>query len=177
MKREDKERFVTEFKERIKESEGIIFTNFRGVDSDSLTRLRMELTDQNITHRVVKNTLGRLIFEEEEYSEYALKNFETGMNSITLVEDDPFTPARIIRDFIKETETMEIKDFILSGKALSTEEIKGLSDVSSTEEIYTRCVYSLIYPVQSLHSTLSAILREFVTVLNEVAKEREKNEN
>jgi large subunit ribosomal protein L10 len=176
MKKQEKIDFVKDFKEIVRDASGVIFTNFRGVGSDTLTNLRMELRENGIKHRVIKNTLGRLVFEDVDYKDGAMDILNEGMNSITIIEDDPFTPTRIISDFIKENEMFNIKGCVLSGKFLSNSELKEFSKIKSEKEIYTRFVYSLISPIQSLYLDLSQLLNRLVFVVNAIAKSSEGEE-
>ena len=72
---------------------------------------------------------------------------------------DPVAPAKILTDFAKENESLEIKVGVMNGKVLEFKEIKALSSLPSREELLSQ-----------LLSTFNAVPSSFVRTLNEIPK-------
>ncbi|MBW2654583.1 MAG: 50S ribosomal protein L10, partial [Deltaproteobacteria bacterium] len=90
-----------------------------------------------------------------------------------LSKDDPVAPARILVDFSKSNEKLEIKAGTFSGKLLNLEEIKQLATMPSKQELLGKLVYTLNAVPTSFVNVLSGVPRSFVNVLNAIKDQKE----
>lgn len=120
---------------------------------------------------VVKNTLLERASEGTDAA--LMKDFYKGPNAIVWSTDDPVAPARILADFAKDNEKLEIKVGTLSGKLLTVEEIKQLAKMPSREALLGQLVYTLNAVPTSIVNVLSGVPRSFVNVLNAIKDQKE----
>jgi len=166
-KKEQVKRLAKEFLE----SEISILVDYKGLDVLKMTDLRAQLRNEGIHMEVVKNTL---LDRASEGTDAALmKDFYKGPNAIVLSKNDPVTPAKILLNFAKVNDKLEIKAAALSGKLLNPEEIKQLATLLSREELLGKLVYTLNAVPTSLVTVLSAVPRSFVNVLNAIKDQKE----
>ncbi|MCD4677461.1 MAG: 50S ribosomal protein L10 [Desulfobacula sp.] len=166
-KKEQVERLAKGFSE----SEISILVDYKGLDVLKMTDLRSKLRNEGVTIEVVKNTL---LDRASEGTDAALmKDFYKGPNAIVISKDDPVAPARILVDFAKDNEKLEIKAGALSGKLLNLEEIKQLAKMPSREELLGQLVYTLNAVPTSFVNVISGIPRSFVNVLNAIKDQKE----
>ena len=166
-KKEQVKRLAKEFLE----SEISILVDYKGLDVLKMTDLRAQFRNEGIQMEVVKNTL---LDRASEGTDAALmKDFYKGPNAIVLSKDDPVAPAKILVNFAKDNDKLEIKAGVLSGKLLSSEEIKQLAKMLSREELLGKLVYTLNAVPTSFVTVLSGVPRSFVNVLNAIKDQKE----
>lgn len=166
-KKEVVERLAKDFKE----SEISILVDYKGLNVLKMTELRALLRKEGIRLEVVKNSL--LVRASEGTDGALMKDFFKGPNAIILSKKDPVAPAKILMNFAKDNDKLEIKAGALSGKLISPEDIKQLAKLPSKEELLGQLVYTLNAVPTSLVNVLSGVPRAFVNVLNAIKDQKE----
>jgi len=166
-KKEVVERLAKEFKE----SEISILVDYKGLNVLKMTELRAQLRKEGIRIEVIKNSLMARASEGTDTA--LMKDFFKGPNALILSKKDPVAPAKILINFVKDNEKLEIKAGALSGKLLSPEEIKQLAKLPSKEELLGQLVYTLNAVPTSFVNVLSGVPRAFVNVLNAIKDQKE----
>lgn len=166
-KKEVVERLAKEFKE----SEISILVNYKGINVLKMTELRALLRKEGIQIEVVKNSLMERASEGTDAA--LMKDFFKGPNALILSKKDPVAPAKILINFAKDNEKLEIKVGALAGKLLNPEEIKQLAKLPSKEELLGKLVYTLNAVPTSFVNVLSGVPRAFVNVLNAIKDQKE----
>lgn len=155
----------------LSESEISILVDYKGLNVLKMTDLRSQFRNEGIQMEVVKNTL---LDRASEGTDAALmKDFYKGPNAIILSKDDPVAPAKILVNFVKANDKLEIKAGTLSGKLLNAEEINQLAKMLSREELLGKLVYTLNAVPTSFVNVLSGVSRSFVNVLNAIKDQKE----
>ncbi len=164
--RREKELVVQEMIEKFTNAKSAVLTDYRGLNVEEVTELRSKLREAGIEYKVVKNTLAYLAAKETGYE--GLKDYLSGPTAIAFSEEDPVAPAKILSDFAKEHDHLEIKSGLLSGDILDVEGINSLADIPPREVLLAQVargmkapisglVYSLKYPINSLVYALNAV--------------------
>jgi len=166
-KKEVVERLAKDFKE----SEISILVDYKGLNVSKMTELRALLRKEGIRLEVVKNSLLERASEGTDGA--LMKDFFKGPNAIILSKKDPVAPAKILMNFAKDNDKLEIKAGALSGKLISPEDIKQLAKLPSKEELLGQLVYTLNAVPTSLVNVLSGVPRAFVNVLNAIKDQKE----
>ena len=92
----------------------------------TLNALRRQLKAAQCEYRVVKNTL--LIRASEQTDISLIKDDFKGPNAVALSYNDPIAPAKVLTEFAKSHDTLEIKMGVMDGKVLDKNAIQALSD-------------------------------------------------
>ena len=104
--KKEKVKAVEDLQNKIKEASFFVFTNFEGLDANSLTKLRDEIYP-NSKAEVVKNKLAKIAFNNEKQDvpgdvfENATMMFSTN--------EDPIQMGKTIVEFSKENEKLKQK--------------------------------------------------------------------
>lgn len=154
---DEKKKIVEDIHKRFSESKVVILTDYSGLDVEKINKLRRKLKESGIEYKVVKNTLFVRASEETDIS--LIKDSFKGPNAVVLSYDDPVAPAKILTEFAKEHEALEIKVGIMNGKILDLSAIKNLSVLPSREVLLGR-----------LLSVMSGVPTAFVRALNDMPK-------
>ncbi len=166
-----KKELVEKLTKDLSESQISILIDYKGLDVLQMTDLRAQLRGEGVQAKVVKNTL--MIRASEGTDAALMKDFFKGPSAIILSKDDPVAPAKILVDFAKKNEKLEIKAGTLSGKLLSFEELKQLAKMPSREELLGTVVYTLNAVPTSFVNVLAGVPRAFVNVLNAIKDQKE----
>ncbi len=155
MNREEKGSIVQELTDKFAKAKIAIVTDYRGLTVTELEELRIALRECDSDVRVAKNTLLRRAVEGTPY-ELMSEHFK-GTSALTVSYDDPVAPAKVLVDFAKGHDKLQIRGAVLDGKALNVEDLTSLSKLPSKEILLSQ-----------LLSVMQAVPTSFVRVLNAV---------
>ncbi len=172
MKRAEKEKIVADLHQRLTQAKAVFITDFRGLNVESLNRLRRDLRQGGDEYQVVKNTLFFRASQETPIS--ALKDLFVGPCGITVSYQDPVASAKILADFAKNREAFVFKGGVLEGKPLSGEAIQQLSKMPSREVLLGQVLSSLIAVPTGFVSTLAGVIRKFMGTLKAIEEQKAK---
>lgn len=158
---EAKQTVVQEIAEKFKGAASVVVVDYRGLTVAQVTELRKQLREAGVEFKVYKNTLVRRAAEEVGHAD--LNEALTGPNAIAFSSEDVIAPARIINNFAKENEQLEIKAGLIEGTLASVEEIKALAELPSREGL-----------LSMLLSVLQAPMRNFALATKAVAEQKEE---
>ena len=82
-------------------------------------------------------------------------------------------PAKIIVEFAKKHEAVEIKSGFVEGKIVSADEIKKIAVLPSKEELIAKALGSLNSPIAGLVNVLNGNIRGLVCALNAIAQKQQ----
>jgi len=156
----EKEQVVAEVAEKMKISSCTIVTDYRGLNVAQVTQLRKSLREAGIEFTVLKNTLARRATASADLG--ALDEFLTGPTAIAFSKDDIIAPAKILTEFAKKNEHLNVKAGIVEGRVVGYDQIKALADLPSREGL-----------LSMLLSVLQAPVRNFALAVKAVAEKQE----
>lgn len=168
---EEKKQFVQELKQRFERVCVAILTDYKGLDVQSMTELRAKFREANVEYQVVKNTMLRLASEGTGVE--AIKDSFKGPSAIALSYDDPVAPAKILTEFAKTNDKLEIKIGVMNGKAMDLAAIKALSDLPSREQLLATLLSAMNGVPRALVTALSDVPRRMVNVLQAIKEQKE----
>ncbi len=163
----EKERMLEELEERFQRSQALVFTGFRGLTANEMVELRRELRKANIEYKVIKNRLAKIAAQRVGLDIDPLLDGPTG---ICFGYDDPALAFKVAVELAKRFEKYEVRGGISEGQLVDAEGAKELASLPSREELLARLAGAFQGPIQGFAGALNALIRELVTVLNEVAK-------
>ncbi|GAA0418469.1 MAG: 50S ribosomal protein L10 [Bacillota bacterium] len=152
---EQKKQLVEEIKDKFLASETAVVVDYRGLDVAEVTELRKQLREAGIEFKVYKNTMTRRAVEAAELND--LSETLVGPSAIAFSNDDVVAPARIINDFAKQHEALEIKGGVIQGSVASLEQIKELADLPNYEGMVSMLLSVLQAPIRNLAYATKAI--------------------
>ena len=158
---ESKQVQVEEITEKFKAAASIVVVDYRGLTVGQVTELRKQLREAGVEFKVYKNTLTRRAAEAAGLE--GINEFLTGPNAIAFSNEDVVAPAKIINDFAKKNEALEIKAGIIEGTIASVEDVKALAELPSREGL-----------LSMLLSVLQAPVRNFALATKAVAEQKEE---
>lgn len=110
---EDKKAIVAEVQEAAKGALSAVVADSRGVTVDKMDALRKQAREAGVWLKVVRNTLARRAVEGTEYA--CLTDSFVGPSIIAFSTEHPGAGARILRDFAKDNDKLELKAAAFEG--------------------------------------------------------------
>ncbi len=142
----EKKVIVNEIIDNIKNSESVILFQYQGLTVAEMTELRNKLNEVGASARIYKNTLLKRALDELKID---MNDFLEGPNAVlfgkTLLE-----PIKIIADYAKDHEKLNIRVGIISGDVASLETIKEYASIPSREGLLTMLAGGMIQYVRDL---------------------------
>jgi large subunit ribosomal protein L10 len=136
MPRADKVAVVDEVRERLRDANATVLTEYRGLSVDDMAELRSRLRESDASYRVVKNTLTRLAARDAGID--IPDDLLVGPTAVTFCAGDPVAAAKVLRAFSREHPGLVIKGGVLEGRLLDAAETTRLADLESREELLAR---------------------------------------
>jgi|UniRef100_UPI00404AF311 large subunit ribosomal protein L10 len=161
--RAEKQYLVTEVETHLKKSDYVILTNFTGVTVSDVADLRAELRKENAEFHVVKNSSLRVAAKAMGLPEF--EDSLTGPTAIVVGGANSPGVAKIVTDFFKSKQKVEVKAAILSQKLLTSDDVKALAALPSLDVLRAQLLGLLSQPGTMLVRVLNAIPQSFVNVL------------
>lgn len=152
---EDKQAIVAEVNEAAGNALSAVLADYRGLTVEKMTDLRKQARDENVYLRVVRNTLLKRAVEGTEYE--CLQEALTGPTVLAFSQEDPGAAARVIKDFAKANDQLEVKALSVGGQLLGADQIDVLAKLPTKDQA-----------ISMLMSVMQAPTAKFVRTLNEV---------
>jgi len=146
-----------------------VLTDYRGLDVAEVTELRAKLRDAGITYKVAKNTLIKRAVNGLGISD--LDNFLKGPTAAAF-GPDPVALAKILVDFAKTHNDLEIKTGLLDKKLIDVEGIKNLAKLPPREVLLGQVLGAIQSPMYGFAGSLSGLLRKFVYALDQIREQK-----
>jgi len=111
---EDKKAIVAEVQQAAKDALSAVVADSRGVAVTDMTALRKQAREAGVSLRVVRNTLARRAVEGTDYE--CLTDSFVGPTLIAFSNEHPGAGARILKDFAKENDKLELRAAAFEGE-------------------------------------------------------------
>ena len=121
--------------------------DYLGITVEEATNLRAELRKAGVQFAVVKNSI--LTRAAKEAGLEGMDDIFKGPSAVAFSNDDVVAPAKILADFAKKVEALEIKAGVVEGKVSSKEEIEALAKLPSREGLLSMLLSVLQAPVRN----------------------------
>jgi len=155
----EKQQLVSDVSAKLRESSCTVVADYRGLTVAQVTQLRKNLREAGVEFQVLKNTLVRRATAEAELTD--LDSVLTGPTAIAFSKDI-IAPAKILNDFAKKNDKLQIKGGVVEGRVVDQAQIKALADLPSREGL-----------LSMLLSVLQAPMRNFALAVKAVSEQKE----
>ncbi len=171
MKRTEKEQIIAEVAEIAGRAHGMFFTDFSGLTVEQATELRRELGKSGIDYRVAKNTLIRKALEKIGGYDGVFEKL-AGPTGVAFSYDDPAAPAKIIQKFAEKHKKLSLKVCVIEHEVYDGARLEEIARIPSRTEVIAGILGSIQSPLAGVPSVVNAVMRELVSVIDEVGKKK-----
>jgi large subunit ribosomal protein L10 len=177
MKRKQED--IDDLKKKFDDSKIAIFTDYRGggkgMTVKSITDLRSRLRETESEYKVYKNSLCRLVVKEKGAEE--LTDVFKNPTAIVFGFKDPASTSKVVVDFLKEqrdNQLPQVKAAYMDGVMFKPDQLEVLATLPTRDELLAMVLRAMNGPLQGFVNVLSGVPRSFVTVLDRIREEKEK---
>ena len=153
---EQKQVVIDEIKERASNAKTIVLFDYRGMTDSETKELRIKLRESNSDYKVYKNTLVKRAVDELNIE---LGTYLAGPSAISFSTDE-LSPVKVISEFAKNHEALELKAGIVEGKVANAAELAEYAKIPSREGLLTMLAGGLIGTVRDLSICLDLYSKE-----------------
>jgi large subunit ribosomal protein L10 len=166
--REKKTELLKEYKDILKNKEGYFLVRSDSVDTATITDLKKELKQHNGNFSVLKNTIFKIALQDTDQP-VEIQDFD-GATAVIYFDDDPTTPAKLVKDIQKETEQMDAKGGVFEGEFLTEEKVMQLAEIPSREELLGMLVGSMSAPLTGFMNAVTGNVKGLTVALKGISE-------
>lgn len=173
MNRSAKEQVVAELQKKLKDVKLAILADYSGITVKDITDLRNELRKADSEFKVIKNNLLSIALKDTEFS--PLDDHLSGPRALMMNFGDVVEPTRILVEFAKKNNRLEIEAGVLDGRLLSREQIGSLAKLPSRDILLGKFLSVLVGVQTQFVTVLGGVPRGLVQVLEAHRMKKEEN--
>ena len=155
-----KQPIVEEIAELFDGAQGAVLVDYRGLTVERDTILRKKLREAGVTYKVYKNTLIRRAAKGTAFE--ALDPHLEGPTALAVSKTDATAPARVLADFAKTADALELKAGVVEGTYYDQAGIQVIATIPSREILLGKLLGSIQSPIAN-----------FARVINQIAEAKE----
>ncbi len=174
--RPEKVAVVEELKQKFVDADGVVLTDYRGLDVRSIATLRRALREAGGEYKIYKNTLVRLAVRDVGLE---IEDLLVGPTAIAFVGDRPdgsagdaAAVAKALKDFAKTHDALILKGGVLDDQLLSLDDLTALAELPSRDVLLAQLAGTFQAPMAKLAGLLQAVPRDFAYGLQALMDER-----
>ena len=148
-----KKAVVEEVTEVASQAISAVVADYRGITVNQMTQLRTAARKSGVYLRVVRNTLTRRAFEGTSFS--CMSDKLVGPIFIALSLNAPSDAARLLKEYSKTFEKLEIKALSVGGKLYSADQLEAVASLPTRDEAISKLMYVMKAPIEKFVRTLA----------------------
>ena len=129
--------------------------DYRGLTVEQDTQLRKSLREAGVSYKVYKNTMMHLAFKGTDFE--GLAPYLEGPSAIAYSTTDATAPARVLAEFAKKADKLEIKAGVVEGTVYDAAGMAKIAEIPSREVLLSRLLGSMQSPITNLARVLNQI--------------------
>ena len=150
-----KQPIVDEIAGYIKDAQGVVLVNYRGLTVEQDTQLRKQLREAGVVYKVYKNTLVKRAIAGTEFE--AMAEQLEGPTAIAISATDATAPARILSNFAKTADVLELKCGVVEGTYYDAAGIQVIANIPSRDELISKLLGSIQSPITNFARVIKRI--------------------
>ena len=167
---EQKKTVVAEVAEVAAKAHSVVAASYRGLSVAQMTDLRAKARDNGVYLRVVRNTLARRAVEGTDFA--CLQAGLVGPLVLAFSLQDPAAGARLVKDFAKSHDKLEVKLVAFGGTLMGANELDRLASMPTREQALSLLMATMKAPVTKLAMTLKEVPAKLVRTVEAVRQQK-----
>lgn len=168
MDRSQKADAVAALNATFKEVGVVVITRNLGMTVEQTTALRVKMREAGASFKVSKNSLAKLAIADTDYAQIA--GHLTGPVALG-TSVDPVAAAKVIVDFVKTADKLELVGGAMGSQMLDAEGIKALASMPSLDELRAKLIGLVQAPATKIAQVVVAPAGKLARVFGAYAKE------
>jgi len=170
MNRDEKAQLISDFADGLGKATNAFLIEFKGITVPQVTELRRQVRESKSEYVVVKNTLAMIAVKDSPL--VALREQFTGPTAVAYNTNDAVGLAKALTKFAKDVPAVSFKGAMLNGQIVPASQIQAIATLPSREELISKLLYLMQYPIRGLAVVLQANIRNIAVVIDQIAKQK-----
>ena len=167
----EKKAVVAEVAEVAAKAYSAVAAEYRGLTVDEMTGLRAEARKSGVYLRVVKNSLARRAVEGTDFE--CMQDGMVGPLVLAFSLEDPGSVARVIKDFVKDHDALDVKMVSIGGKLLDKSELSTLAKMPTYDQAISMLMALMKAPAEKLARTINEVPGKLVRTVAAIRDAKE----
>lgn len=150
-----KQPIVAAIAEDIKDAQSVVLVDYRGLTVAQDTELRKQFREAGVIYKVCKNTMMKRAFEGTEFA--GLDEYLEGPSAMAVCKEDATAPARILCEFKKKADKLELKAGVVEGTVYDVNELSEIAKIPSRDVLLGRLFGSMQSPIANFARVIKQI--------------------
>lgn len=171
MNKNEKAEIIAEAKELIEHASAVYLTDYSKINVADISDIRNQFRKEGVSYKVFKNTLfKRALVESGRFEK--LSNHLEGMTGFAFASTNPVAPAKIIKKYFDASQKLALKACYIETEYFDGSKLNELAALPTKQEIIAGILGSLNSPASGIVGSISAVMRDLVSVIDEVSKKK-----
>jgi|TARA_B100000315_G_C14589401_1_gene594884 large subunit ribosomal protein L10 len=168
---EQKQAIVAEVSEAAESALSAVLADYRGLNVDEMTALRAKARESGVYLRVVRNTLAKRAMVGTEFE--CLDEVLVGPTLLAFSQEDPGAAARLMKDYAKENEALEVKALSIGGDLLDASALDRVAKLPTRDQALAMLTAVMAAPITKLTRTLNEVPGKLVRTVAAVRDQKQ----
>ena len=168
---EQKQQIVAEVNEVAASALSAVVADYRGLTVAEMTDMRAKARESGVYLRVVRNTLAKRAIEGTDYA--CLDETLVGPSLLAFSTEDPGSAARLLKDYAKDLEALEVKALSIGGELFGADQIDRVAMLPTLDEARAMLMAVMQAPVVKLARTLNEVPGKLVRTVAAVRDQKQ----
>ena len=171
LKLDQKQAIVAEVNEAAGKALSAVVADYRGLTVTQMTELRAKARKSGVYVKVIRNTLAKRAVEGTEHE--CLKSALVGPTLVAFSQEDPGAAARLLKEYAKLFEKLEVKALSIGGVLLGADQLDRVATLPTRDEALSLLMAVLQAPITKLARTLNEVPGKLVRTLAAIRDQKE----
>lgn len=150
-----KKPIVDEISAHIKDAQSVVLVDYRGLTVEQDTKLRKNLREAGVVYKVYKNTFMNFAFKGTQFE--GLSEYLEGPTAMAVSVEDATAPARLLSEFAKTANKLEIKAGVVEGTVYDSKGMEAIASIPSRDVLISRLLGSLQSPITNFARVIKQV--------------------
>jgi large subunit ribosomal protein L10 len=160
--KERKKEIVSTYQDWLGDSQAVFLAEYIGLSVKDMDALRDKVREVGGEFHVIKNTLGKIAFEESGYE--VPEDLFLGSTAAGFAFDDAAAMAKALSDFSKSVGFLKIKGGYLEKNRVEVDQIQTLAELPPLPVVQAQLLGTIMAPASQLARVLAEPARQVAAV-------------
>jgi len=169
--KQKKQEIVKDLSDKFKRAKSVFFAKYFGVSANDVNDLRRKFKAAGSEYAIAKKTLLARAAEEGKVEGLDVRGLEGEIAAVFSYEDE-VVPAKILDEFQKTHESVQMVGGILGSQFLSAVQAQAMAKLPGKQQLLGQLVGTIKAPVSGFANVLAGNLRGLVRVLKAIGENK-----
>ncbi len=171
MNKNEKVEIIAEVKELLQNATAVYLTDYSRINVSDISEIRNQFRKEGVSYKVFKNTLFKRAIVESGKFEKLADHLE-GMTGFVFASTNPVAPAKIIKKYNDTSQKFPLKACYIETQYFDGSKLAELAELPTKDELIASILGSLNSPASGIVGSIAAVIRDLVSVIDEVSKKK-----